>query len=602
MDDQNKNLLLAVGLSAAVLLVWTVLFPPQEPVLTETDPANVTAPVTDEAILPPVAGDMAAAPATGDTVAATEQAGSVPIKTARVTGAISLLGGRIDRLTLNDYKDSLDPDAMDVTLLAPVGSDNAYYALYGWAPAGTLGFDDVPGANTIWTLESGTTLGPDQPVTLRWDNGKGLVFRRTIAIDADFMFTITQSVENTTDTALRAQPYGIVARHGEPDVAKLFVVQEGLVTLSDGELTETDYDDMVDFDVVPREQAKAEVTTVTESGWIGFADKNWMTLLIPQTGQAFTAVAKYVDGAQIYQAETRLPTQDLPAGATVTVETRLFAGAKEWAALRAYEDALNIDRFIDVIDWGWFFFLTKPIFWLLHTLNVMIGNMGVAIIALTILIKLILFPLAYKSYASMARMRELQPEMEKIKERAGEDRQKVQQEMMELYKKEKVNPASGCLPLLLQIPIFFSLYKVIANTLELRHAPFIGWIRDLSAPDPSSILNMFGLLPFGVPEADSFLAIISLGVLPILLGVSMWLQQKLNPAPTDETQKMIFAWMPWIFMFMLGTFASGLVIYWIANNVITFIQQYLIMRSHGYEPNVFGNIRESLSFRKSDEE
>ena len=267
--------------------------------------------------------------------------------------------------------------------------------------------------------------------------------------------------------------------------------------------------------------------------------------------------------------------------------------AKEWATIREYERG-GIDGFLDSIDWGWFFFFTKPIFAVLHWLNAAIGNMGVAIIALTFLLKILVFPLAYKSYASMARMKELQPEMEKLRERAGDDRQKVQKEMMELYKREKVNPAAGCLPILIQIPIFFSLYKVIFVTLELRHSAFFGVFRDLSAPDPTSLYNLFGLLPWGAPDAISFLAILNLGVLPILLGISMWLQQKLNPAPTDKTQAMIFAWMPWVFMFMLGNFASGLVLYWIANNSITFTQQYLIMRKHGYSPDVFGNIKSSF--------
>ena len=285
--------------------------------------------------------------------------------------------------------------------------------------------------------------------------------------------------------------------------------------------------------------------------------------------------------------------QTVAIGQTASVSTRFFAGAKEWEAIRGYQSA-GVDRFTDSIDWGWFFFLTRPIFVVLHWLNVLIGNMGWAIIGLTLLIKTLLFPLAYKSFVSMAKMKNLQPEMEKIKERAGDDRQKLQQEMMALYKKEKVNPASGCLPILLQIPIFFSLYKVIFVTLELRHAPWLGWITDLSAPDPSSILNLFGLLPFAPPDPSSLFAIVSLGILPILLGISMWIQQKLNPAPTDPTQAMIFAWMPWVFMFMLGTFASGLVLYWIANNTITFTQQYLIMRTQGYKPDVFGNIRSSF--------
>ena len=315
--------------------------------------------------------------------------------------------------------------------------------------------------------------------------------------------------------------------------------------------------------------------------------------MIPSKGQVFDQALTYDARSEVYRAVTRLPTQTIAAGASSEVSTQFFAGAKEWGILREYESA-GVAKFIDSIDWGIFFFLTKPIFWLLHELNKLIGNMGWAIIGLTLIIKAILFPLAYKSYVSMAKMKELQPQMEKLKAEAGEDRQKMQQGMMELYKKEKVNPAAGCLPILLQIPIFFSLYKVIFVTIELRHAPFFGPFQDLSAPDPTSLFNLFGLLPWGGPEAGSIMALVFIGILPLLLGISMWLQQKLNPAPTDPTQQMIFAWMPWVFMFMLGSFASGLVVYWIANNTITFTQQYLIMRSQGYKPDLLGNIKGSF--------
>jgi YidC/Oxa1 family membrane protein insertase len=281
------------------------------------------------------------------------------------------------------------------------------------------------------------------------------------------------------------------------------------------------------------------------------------------------------------------------------VTTRLFAGAKEWDAIKAYEDDEGVGGFLDSIDWGWFFFLTKPIFALLHWLNAVIGNMGWSILMLTVILKIIVLPLAYKSYVSMAKMKELQPEMERLKEKSGEDKQAMQQGMMKLYKDNKVNPAAGCLPILLQIPIFFSLYKVIFVTIELRHAPWLGWIKDLSAPDPSSIFNLFGAFPWAAPEPGSILALAMIGILPIFLGVSMWLQQKLNPAPTDPTQQMIFAWMPWVFMFMLGSFASGLVLYWIANNIITFTQQYIIMRSHGAKPDVFGNIKKGIRVKKT---
>jgi len=457
----------------------------------------------------------------------------------------------------------------------------------------------VPTPDTIWDVAGNDTLTPTTPVTLVWSNGQGLDFERTIAIDENFMFTVTQTVKNASGADVTLRPYGLIRRHGTPaELKNFFILHEGLVRVSDGELAEDDYDTLVDYDIDDREGTNAKRIEVADKGWIGFTDHYWMTTLIPQNGVGFRSTAKYFPASDIYQAEAVMAPQTVTAGTQISTTTQFFAGAKEWETIRNYEQE-GIDGFLDSIDWGWFFFITKPMFAVLHWLNGLIGNMGWAIIGLTLLIKALLFPLAYKSYVSMAKMKELQPEMEKIKERAGDDRAKLQQEMMSLYKKEKVNPASGCLPILLQIPIFFSLYKVIFVTLELRHAPWVGWIKDLSAPDPSSILNLFGLLPYAAPAPDSLLALISLGVLPILLGISMWLQQKLNPAPTDPTQAMIFAWMPWVFMFMLGTFASGLVIYWIANNTITFTQQYLIMRSQGYKPDVFGNIKKSIRRNKA---
>ncbi len=605
MDDQNKNLILAVVLSGIVLLGWTIFFPAPEPV---TDPnvsvATETAATqntdTTTAIAPPAATGQS--DATSSELQTATQAADAPrltIETPRVEGSISLIGGRIDDLALKDYKVEIDGDEI-VTLLEPVGAEAPYYATYGWAPGGSLTIDDVPGANTLWSVEDGATLTPDTPVTLTWDNGSGLVFHRKIAIDENYLFTVTQSVENNTNTAARLFSYGVVARHGTPEVSKYFVLHEGLVRLSDKELDEEKYKNIADFDFDPREGGRTSTISVESNGWTGFTDKNWMTTLIPTPGQSFTSVAKFVETANIYQVETRMPTVDVAPGTSTESTSYLFAGAKEWETIKHYEEDKGFYRFVDSIDWGWFWYFTKPIFRILHALNGLIGNMGWSIVLLTLIIKGVMFPLAYKSYVSMARMKELQPEMEKLKEAAGDDKEKLQRGMMELYKTNKVNPASGCLPLLLQIPVFFSLYKVIFVTIELRHAPWIGWIRDLSAPDPSSILNLFGLLPYAPPEPGSMLAFLSLGILPILLGISMWLQQKLNPAPTDASQAMIMAWMPWVFMFMLGNFASGLVLYWICNNTITFTQQYLIMRSHGHKPDVFGNILRSLRLKKKD--
>jgi YidC/Oxa1 family membrane protein insertase len=605
MDDQNRNLLLATALSFLVILVWFLLFPPPEPVPT-TPPAQETVAQQSDApgvaVTPPVAGTDPAATGAPVAPAAEPETPRLPIETGRLAGSISLTGGRIDDLSLTGYRETLAPDSPTVTLLSPVGGADAYYALYGWIPGGGLGFDQVPGANTSWRVATGDRLAVGSPVVLEWDNGAGLTFRREIAIDEDYLFTVTQSVENRTGEPVRLAPYGLLARHGVPaDLKRFFILHEGIIQMADGTLTEITYDNATELDLVEREGARAEVTEVAANGWIGITDHYWMATLMPAPGQPFTAVAKYVANADIFQTEARLPPVTVAPGETASATTHLFAGAKEWDAIRTYQNVNGFERFLDSIDWGWFYFLTKPIFAVLHWLNAQIGNMGWAIIALTLIIKAILFPLAYKSYVSMAKMKELQPEMEKIKERAGDDRMKLQQEMMALYKTQKVNPASGCLPILLQIPIFFSLYKVIFVTIELRHAPWLGPFRDLSAPDPTSIMNLWGLLPFAGPEPGSILALIFIGILPLFLGISMWLQQKLNPAPTDPTQAMIFAWMPWIFMFMLGSFASGLVLYWIANNTITFTQQYAIMRSQGYKPDVFGNITSGFK-RKPEEE
>lgn len=588
MNDQNKNLILATALSFIVILVWFWLFPPPEqPAADPNAPAAVTQ--TLEAPAP-----ATTTPAQAE-VAPVPQAPRLAIDTPRLAGSISLLGGRIDDLSLKTYHVTLDDSSDTVRLLSPVGEPQAYYALYGWVPGGALDFADVPGATTEWQVVSGQTLAPGQPVTLQWSNGKGLTFTRELSVDDRYMFSVKDSVANSGTAPATLQPYGVVARHGKPkDLQNYFVLHEGVVGRADGKLTEVKYDKVAELPEVAREAAHAEVVEAKTDGWIGFTDKYWMTVLVPEQGKPFTAVTKYNAQSDIYQTETRMPLVTVAPGASVEVSSRLFAGAKEWETIRSYQNDQGIAGFIDSIDWGWFFFLTKPIFWLLHNLHGLIGNMGLAIIALTFVLKLLVLPLAYKSYVSMARMKELQPEIEALKARNEGDQGKMQKEMMQLYKDKKVNPAACCLPVLIQIPIFFSLYKVIFVTLELRHAPFIGWLQDLSAPDPSSLYNLFGLLPWAAPAHGSVLALIFIGVLPILLGISMWLQQKLNPAPADAAQAAIFAWMPWIFMFMLGGFASGLVVYWITNNTITFLQQYAIMRSHGHKPDIFGNIKASF--------
>ncbi|PYE83766.1 membrane protein insertase YidC [Pseudoroseicyclus aestuarii] len=600
MEDQTRNIISATLLSLVVIVGWFLLFPP-EAQAPQPDTDEVATEGTTTGSETGLAGTAEIAEVTGAEEQVAIDAPRIEIETPSLNGSLSLRGGRIDDLSLTRYHETLDPTSPLVRLLSPIGSDAPYYALWGWtAPAGDEA-PSLPGPDTLWQAETEGSLTPETPVTLVWDNGEGLIFRRTISVDENYMFDVAQSVENTTDTPVTLAPYGFVARHGQPDTQNFFILHEGVVRMTDGTLEEIKYKNMDDLDPDPSGRGRAEALQVAENGWTGFTDKYWMTTLIPTQGAPFRSVVRFNEGTQVYQTDTVLPAQEIAPGASLATDTRLFAGAKEWEAIRDYQNEGGIPGFVDSIDWGWFFFLTKPIFWLLHFLHGFIGNMGWSILVLTLILKALVFPLSYKSYVSMARMKELQPEMEKLKERAGDDKQALQQGMMKLYRDNKVNPASGCLPMLLQIPIFFSLYKVIFVTLELRHAPWIGWIHDLSAPDPTSILNLFGLLPYAAPGPDSILAIISLGVLPILLGASMWLQQKLNPAPTDPTQRMVFAWMPLIFMFMLGHFASGLVLYWIANNTITFVQQYLIMRSHGAKPDVFGNIRSTFRRKQATE-
>jgi YidC/Oxa1 family membrane protein insertase len=592
MEEQNnKNLILAMVLSAAVMIVWFIFFPPPEPPVDAPTATPTTAQDAGPAVAPAATTTEGATTAVPAETTAVADAPRLEIDTPNLSGSISLVGARIDDLSLKTYRETQEPGSPEVRLLSPIGQEFPYYALMGWAPGTGTAASDLPDARTLWTVASAGPLAPGKPIVLTWSNPKGLTFQREISVDEKFLFTVTDSVTNSGTVAASMYAYGVIARHGLPKLQNIFVVHEGAVQRIDGELTETDYADVTELEVDQREGSPVLVTDAAADGWIGFTDHYWMTTLVPEQGKPFKSALKYVPSADIYQAEVRQPVISVDPGATQTSTIRFFAGAKEWATIRAYENEGGIPGFIDSIDWGWFYFLTKPIFAVLHWLNAQIGNMGWAIIALTFFLKFLVLPLAYKSYVSMARMKELQPEMEALKERAGEDKQKLQREMMQLYKEKKVNPAAGCLPILIQIPIFFALYKVIFVTIELRHAPFFGWLRDLSAPDPSSLFNAFGLLPWDAPVQGTVLHLIFIGVLPILLGITMWLQQKLNPAPTDPVQASIFAWMPWVFMFMLGSFASGLVVYWITNNTITFIQQYLIMWSHGKRPDIFGNIR-----------
>ena len=588
-NDQTRNLLLAAALSFAVVLVWTYFLQPPAPPPGST---GQSAPVADapagtvvDGLTTPGVAPVTRLEATPDPA----RAERVAIEAPGVFGTVSLRGGRIDDLSLADYRERVEPDSPPVHFLAPATEPGGYYAVYGWT---SVEGDATPGPLTEWTLLEGSTLRPGRPIRLGWSSESGLRFERSIHVDEHFLFTVTQSVINEGAAPATLSPYGIIARHGTPETLGFFILHEGPIGMFDGQLTEHDYDDLVDFAPVAGEGGPAEVHDIAGNGWIGFTDNYWMTALVPEAGQPFRAVFKSGQSAvgPVYQTDMRLPAMVVAPGASAAVQTFLFAGAKEVSTIRGYQDALAIDRFEDAVDWGWFFFLTKPFFQILIWIQGHIGNMGISIILLTVLVKAVLFPLAYKSYSAMARMKKLQPEMEKLKERVGDDRQAMQREMMSLYKKEKVNPAAGCLPILLQIPIFFSLYKVLLVAIEMRHAPFVGWIRDLTAPDPTSLFNLFGLIPWTPPE------LLGIGFWPILMGITMWLQMKLNPAPADPMQQKIFAWMPWVFTFMLGRFPAGLVIYWTANNVLTFLQQYTIMRAQGTDVDLLGNI--TSTFRR----
>ncbi|HWA41788.1 MAG TPA: membrane protein insertase YidC [Hypericibacter adhaerens] len=566
---EQRNLIIAIAVSVVILIgssVITQVFFPPKPAATVTQTASTGAPAA------PSNGTAPSAPAT-----ATEQpladrsqvlatTTRIAIHSPRLSGSIDLKGGRLDDLILNDYRETVDPTSPNIVLLSPVGAANAYYADFGWV-AQEEGVA-LPNANTVWQAE-GDQLAPGHPVTLIWDNGQGLKFERRFELDENFMFKVTQRVENSSGQAVTLFPYGLVARYGTPHLLNYYILHEGLLGVLDGKLDEVKYKDL-------REKQKVDYSST--GGWLGITDKYWLVALIPDQGTKLSARFSHAlqGTTDLYQADYRGDAMPLAAGQSVETATQLFAGAKEVRLLDRYDEQNGVPLFDRAVDFGWFYFLTKPIFKVLDFLYHQIGNFGISILLLTVFIRLLLFPLANKSYKAMSKMKALGPEMTKLKERFKDDKARMQQEIMALYKKEKVNPAAGCLPIVVQIPIFFSLYKVLFVTIEMRHAPFFGWIRDLSAPDPTTILNLFGLLPYTVPNLGP-LHILSIGVWPIIMGFTMWLQQRLNPAPPDPVQARIMSLLPIIFTFMLGSFPAGLVIYWAWNNTLSVAQQRFIM-------------------------
>ena len=520
----------------------------------------------------------------------------VAIDTPRLRGTIDLKGGRIDDLTLTQYREDIDPNSPPIVLFSPSGAPDAYYAEFGWVPAaGTTAA--LPGPDTVWKQHGSGTLGVDHPVTLTYDNGQGLVFTRTIAVDDHYLFTIKDQVANKGGAPVTLFPYGLISRHGTPPVLGYYILHEGPIGVmgDDGEKEET-YKKIDD--------KKSESWDATDA-WLGFTDKYWAAVLLAryrrQSEGALLRAATSTAWKSIRPIIWREP-QTVAPGATGSTDARLFAGAKEVSVVGinfplgpgGYNESLHLNHFDLLIDWGWFYFITKPMFLAIDYFFHLVGNFGIAILIVTVIVKLLFFPLANKSYASMAKMKAVQPQMAMIKERYANDKMKQQQAMMELYKKEQINPIAGCLPIAIQIPVFFSLYKVLFITIEMRHAPFYGWIHDLSAPDPTNIFTLGGLIPFDptiIPLIGGFL---HLGFWPAIMGVTMWVQMKLNPAPPDPTQQMIFNWMPLIFTFMLAKFPAGLVIYWAWNNSLSVTQQSIIMHRHGAKIQLWDNLKSTF--------
>lgn len=616
----SKNTILAIVLSAVVLIAWQYFYAmpqaekqklaqqqaqqttPPGPAATQPGQTTPAAPGAPGAPATPGAPGTAAGPAVpgqavpGTTAvsrdAALATSPRVPILTSSLQGSISLKGGRIDDLSLLKFRETVDPKSPPIVLLSPSGSAAPFYAEFGWTPA--TADIKVPDANTVWTRTGTGQLDVGHPITLTWDNGAGIEFRRTIVVDDKSLFTVRDEAVNKSDKPVTLYPYGLISRHGTPQVAGYYILHEGLVGVLGDKLQEVTYSTIDD---------KKVETFDTTNGWLGITDKYWAAALLPDTKAHIKArfSAGVVGAMKTYQTDYLQDAQNIAPGATGSVEGRLFAGAKEVRVVNEYENALNLNRFDLLIDWGWFYFITKPLFTLIDWLYHLVGNFGVAILLVTVLIKLAFFPLASKSYASMAKMKAVQPQMVALRERYPDDKAKQQQELMALYKKEKINPLAGCLPIAVQIPVFFSLYKVLFVTIEMRHAPFFGWIKDLSAPDPTNIFNLFGLIPFDptvIPVIGPFLHV---GVWGIIMGITMWAQMKLNPAPPDPTQKMIFDWMPLIFTFMLASFPAGLVIYWAWNNTLSVLQQSYIMKKHGAKIELWDNVKEMFGKKKAPE-
>jgi len=586
--QNNRNYFIAIALSVLIVLGWQFLYMnPRIEAQRKAELAQKAQQTTQQTQTPGANGAAGGAQTngsapTGQAAATTSLADAlaknprVVIDTPALSGSINLAGGRLDDLKLKGYHETVDDSSPIITLFSPSETKDGYYAELGYIGDEATG--SVPGPSTLWTAAEGAKLTEKTPVTLTYTNDKGITFARTISVDDRYMFTVTDKITNAGQAPAALSSYGRVTRYNKPAVASTYVLHEGFIgVIGEDGLIESKYASV----------EKEAVTPATATGgWLGITDKYWAATIIPPQTTAYDArFSHFTDGQPRFQADYKQNAVSVAPGQSLELKSLVFAGAKEVPVIDRYESTYQIPRFDRLIDWGWFYFLTKPMFKLMDFFFRYFGNFGVAILMTTIVVKALFFPLASKQYASMANMKRMQPKMEELKAKFGDDRMALQQATMALYKEEKINPIAGCWPIALQIPIFFSLYKVIYITIEMRHAPFFGWIQDLSAPDPTSFVNLFGLLPFAAPT------FLHLGIWPLIMGVTMFLQMRMNPTPPDPTQAMIFNWMPLVFTFMLASFPAGLVIYWAWNNTLSVIQQAVIMRRHGVKVELFSNLK-----------